>query len=47
MELRGQEHQPLWFESSNPKDWTFNHQYWTKRENPNYKNLKNIFPQLW
>jgi hypothetical protein len=49
METRGQEHQPIWFDADkdNPKEWTFNNQYWTKRENPSYKNLKNFFPVLW
>ena len=49
METRGEEHRPVWFESvkDNPKEWEFNNQYWTKRENSNFKNLKHIFPNLW
>ena len=49
METRGEEHHPIWFGSDkeNPKEWTFNNQYWSKRENPSYKNLKNFFPVLW
>lgn len=51
LEAKGEEHQPLWFiqdkeNSKNNKDWSFNHQYWSKRESPGYKNL-NTFPDLW
>lgn len=49
LEIRGEAHKPLWFEplKDNPKEWVFNNQYWSKRENPGYKNLKHIFPELW
>ncbi len=51
MELKGVEHQPLWFSlnkdsPSNSKEWLFNNQYWSKRENPGFQNL-NTFPNLW
>ena len=49
MEQRGELHQPVWFEQAkdNSKEWSFNNTYWTKRENPTFKNLKQIFPALW
>lgn len=49
MEIRGESHHPLWFEQAkdNSKEWIFNNQYWAKRDNPGYKNLKQTFPDLW
>lgn len=56
MEARGDPHQPLWFALSkdslktntkDEKEWVFNNQYWTKRENPGFKSMKNVFPELW
>lgn len=55
-EARGEGHNPLWFALStdslrtntkDEKEWVFNNQYWSKRENPGFKQLKNIFPTLW
>jgi hypothetical protein len=56
MEAKGEHHQPLWFVedvdntstsySKNEKEWTFNNQYWMKREQ-GFKNMKQIFPALW
>ena len=54
MEQRGEEHQPLWFNSlsdskanHHDKEWAFNGQYWVKRENPGFKAMKNSLPKLW
>ena len=56
MELRGEEHKPYWFNaestsdsanSKSTKEWSFNNLYWTKRENPGFRNLKNTLPKLW
>jgi oxysterol-binding protein-related protein 3/6/7 len=48
----GSTHQPLWFlldtsTNSSKDDWVFTNQYWQKRENPEFKNLRKIFPVLW
>jgi hypothetical protein len=45
MEARGEEHRPLWF-VMNDKEWSFNNQYWSKRENQGFKSLGG-FPKLW
>ncbi len=57
MEMRNEEHRPLWFTaekddtstsySKHEKEWTFNGQYWLKRENTGFKNIKQLFPVLW
>lgn len=49
IEAKGEHHQPLWFtqDKENAKDWSFNNQYWNKRESPGFKNIKAIFPNLW
>jgi oxysterol-binding protein-related protein 3/6/7 len=54
MESRGEEHKPLWFQinkeniiNNHEKEWNFSNQYWLKRENPGFQNIKNLFPVLW
>lgn len=57
MEARGEQHQPLWFSvsedsiltgnSKTEKEWIFNNQYWMKKENPGFKNMKPLLPELW
>ena len=46
MEARGLHHQPLWF-AMQDSEWSFNGQYWTKRENQGFKAMKSNFPNLW
>lgn len=57
MESNGDHHQPLWFtvsdddiltgNSKTEKEWIFNNQYWSKKENPGFKNMKHLLPELW
>lgn len=56
MEAKGEVHQPLWFRVSKDslktttneeKEWIFNEQYWSKRENQGFKTIKQNFPDLW
>ena len=55
MEARGDEHQPLWFtpdadsdqSGGGDKEWSFNNQYWLKREQPGFKNLNSTLLKLW
>lgn len=57
LETRGDQHQPLWFTQSKDqsftsnnkeeKEWIFNNQYWSKRDTPGFKTIKNQLPNLW
>ncbi len=56
MESKGEKHQPMWFtlskdsvttNSHEEQEWIFNNQYWSKRDNPGFKNMKSLLPKLW
>ncbi len=52
LELKNESHQPLWFQQdktnqNSKNEWEFNNQYWSQRDSPGFKNLKNRFPALW
>ena len=45
MEEEGTEHRPRWFQRSSDDKWTFNGDYWKKREHGGFQKLG--LPQLW